>query len=146
MSTIFLSLGANVGDRASNLEKARSLIDEKFGILKASLVYETEPWGGVMQGPFLNQVVQIYTSLSPRELLKTIKDFESEIGRKKTVKWGPRVIDIDILFYGDLVIDEPDLVIPHKFLHERRFVLEPLNEIAPDFMHPVLGKKISEIL
>ena len=146
MSVIFLSLGTNIGDRVANLEKAHSLIEAKFKISNKSSIYETEPWGGVAQGLFLNQVLQIETSVEPRELLKMIKNMESEMGRTETAKWGPRVIDIDILFYGDLVIDEPELIIPHKFLHERKFALEPLNEIAPDFVHPVLKKKISELL
>lgn len=145
MSKIFLSLGTNVGDRMANLEKACSHLDERFRVVKKSSVYETEPWGGVSQGLFLNQVVQIESSVQPRELLEAVKDLELMMGRKKTAKWGPRVIDIDILFYDDLIVNETDLVVPHKFLHERKFVLEPLNEISPDFVHPVLGKKISEL-
>lgn len=145
MDAIFLSLGTNVGDREKNLETARLLLAGEFEILKKSSIYETEPWGGVAQKPFLNQVVEVKTFVLPRELLKKIKKIELEMRRRKTKRWGPRVIDIDILFYGNLVIDEPDLVVPHKFLHERKFVLEPMNEIAPNFVHPVFGKKISEI-
>lgn len=133
---VYIGLGSNLGDRRGNLEKAC----KKLNCLEKSLVYETEPFGVKDQPKFLNMVCMIETDLSPRDLLKHIKEIEVELGRKKRKKWGPREIDIDILFYGDLVIDEPDLKIPHPGILEREFVMKPLTEIAPEFIHPVYKK------
>ena len=140
IQNIFLLLGSNVGDRHVQLDKSRKLIDQKAGpVLFHSEIYETAPWGKTDQPAFLNQALQIETDLSPFDLLQILKAIEKEVGRTETEKWGPRVIDIDILFYGDEVVDHPDLKVPHPYLAERRFALEPLAELAADFVHPVLS-------
>ncbi|MBU1992755.1 MAG: 2-amino-4-hydroxy-6-hydroxymethyldihydropteridine diphosphokinase [Patescibacteria group bacterium] len=131
MTEVYLGLGSNIGDREGNLEKACEMV----GALKKSSIHETEPFGVLDQPKFLNMVCKIETELSPRELLNHVKNIEKKIGRKKREKWGPREIDIDILFYGDIIVDEPDLQIPHPGISEREFVLKPLREIAPDKIH-----------
>ncbi len=147
MAEAFVALGSNVGDRAVNLARARAALDG--GPLKftaQSSVYETEPWGPVAQGPYLNQVVRGSTELAPRALLSALFAIETKLGRdrQQEVRFGPRVIDLDVLLYGDLVIAEPDLEIPHPRLLERAFVLVPLAEIAPDRM--VNGIKVRDAL
>lgn len=139
--TYYLSLGSNLGPRARNLALARRLL-EKGGaeVVAASSIYETEPVDNPDQPWFLNQVLEIRSELDPPSLLRTARSVEAALKRAPTVPKGPRTIDIDILFAGDLVVDTPDLVIPHPRLHLRNFVLIPLAEIAPDFVHPVLGK------
>ena len=147
MVNVYLLLGSNENDRFRNLEKACELIGLRCGkIGKQSALYETEAWGLKEQNAFINQALQMETALNPKELLLQLKAIEKEIGRVETVKWGPRVIDIDILFYGNDIMDSEELKIPHPFLHERRFTLEPLNEIAAEFVHPVLRNTISELL
>lgn len=142
MRRVYLGLGSNLGDRSGNLKKTCDV----FRVVKKSRVYETEPFGVKDQPKFLNMAIEIETDLSPRDLLKKCKEVELKIGRKKREKWGPREIDIDILFYGDELIDEDDLRIPHHGICDRKFVLEPLNEIAGEFAHPVSGKRIKELL
>lgn len=115
-------------------------------ILKKSPIYETEPVGPQDQGWFLNQVVEVESDLGAQELLKTIKKIEKNMGREKTEKWGPRIIDIDILLFGDEVVDSEGLQIPHRMLHKRKFVLIPLNDIAPDALHPKMKKTVKELL
>ncbi len=147
MENVYLLLGSNETDRFGNLEKACEWIALRCGkILKKSALYETEAWGLNEQNAFINQAVLIETSFAPKELLLQLKAIEKEIGRVETVKWGPRVIDIDILFYGNDVLDTEELKVPHPFLHERRFTLAPLNEIAAEFVHPVLNKTVNELL
>jgi len=147
MENVYLLLGSNETDRFGNLEKACEWIALRCGkILKKSALYETEAWGLKEQNAFINQAVLIETSFAPKELLLQLKAIEKEIGRVETVKWGPRVIDIDILFYGNDVLDTEELKVPHPFLHERRFTLAPLNEIAAEFVHPVLNKTVNELL
>lgn len=148
MKTVFLSLGSNVGDRLAFLRGAVGAFEqwEDFFVQKISRVYETEPVGNVLQGLFLNVVVRLETELSPQLLLKKCQEVENAFGRVRTEKWGSRTLDIDILFYGNSVVDEPSLKIPHSFLSERRFVLQPLSEIAPDFVHPVLKKTVLQLL
>lgn len=144
---IFLLLGSNVGDRHAHLNAARKLIDQKAGpVLFRSAEYETAPWGKTDQATFLNQALQIETDLSPIDLLQMLKAIEKEVGRRETEKWGPRIIDIDILFYGDQIVDHPDLQVPHPFLPDRRFALRPLAELNPDFIHPILHKTVEEML
>ncbi|MDP3049288.1 MAG: 2-amino-4-hydroxy-6-hydroxymethyldihydropteridine diphosphokinase [Thermodesulfovibrionales bacterium] len=146
MVIAYISIGSNLGDREENCRQAIKLI-EKNGIVvkKQSLMYETEPWGVKDQPKFINMAIEAETDKKPEELLRVLEEIEKEIGRTETVKWGPRVIDLDILFYDDLILKTPDLEIPHPLLHEREFVLKPLCEIAPDKKHPVTGKTVKEM-
>lgn len=147
METAYLLLGTNEGAREKHLQKAKELIEKECGkIIRSSSVYETEAWGLKEQNSFLNEAVSISTSHTPHSLLSALKNIETETGRTQTVKWGPRVIDIDILFYGNETVNEVDLKIPHLFIAERRFTLVPLNEIAIEFVHPVLKKTMNELL
>jgi 2-amino-4-hydroxy-6-hydroxymethyldihydropteridine diphosphokinase len=147
IQNIFLLLGSNIGDRHKNLLSARTLVDLKAGpVLFHSDIYETAPWGKTDQPAFLNQALQMETDLSPFDLLIMLKAIEKEVGRTDTERWGPRIIDIDILFYGEEVLDHPDLKIPHPYLAERRFALAPLAELVPDFVHPVLHLTVQEML
>jgi 2-amino-4-hydroxy-6-hydroxymethyldihydropteridine diphosphokinase len=142
----YLGLGSNLGRRAANLARARRWLERKgFEVLGASSVYETEPVDCTDQPWFLNQVLAVRSELAPPELLRLAKSVEAKMKRVPTVARGPRTIDIDILLAGDLVVETPDLVIPHPRLHLRNFVLVPLSEIAPRLRHPVLGKTISEL-
>ena len=143
---VYLALGSNLGNRLSNLKNAVSNLPPQMEVKKKSLVYETPPWGHTDQPHFLNQVVMVHTYMEPEDLLGHIKRLETVLGREPTFENGPRVIDFDILFYDDVIIDSPPLVIPHPRLHQRGFVLVPLNEIDPEFVHPVLGKSISDLL
>jgi len=143
---IYLSLGTNLGNRELNLEAARQELTPQVKILDSSSIYQTEPWGYLDQPDFLNQVLVVETSLSPHELLEYIKGIEQKIGRKPSIRFGPRVVDIDILFYGDRIIQEEDLVIPHPRLKDRAFVLIPLAEIDPDLVYPGTGLSISVLL
>lgn len=144
--TAYLALGSNLGNRLSNLKNAISNLPPQMDVKKKSLVYETPPWGYAAQPAFLNQVVMVETYMEPENLLNHLKRLETVLGREPSFENGPRVIDIDILFYDDVIINSPPLVIPHPRLHHRGFVLVPLNDIAPDLVHPVLGKPISELL
>lgn len=146
MINVLLLLGSNLGDRQLFLKKAIDLIEHDIAhISKASSIYETQSWGKTDAPDYLNQVILLETSLSARAVLQRILGIEQLLGRRREEKWGSRTIDIDILFYGDSVINEPGLHIPHPELHNRRFTLEPLAEIAPDFKHPVLNKSILAI-
>ena len=144
--TVYLALGSNLGNRLSNLKNAVSNLPPQMEVKKKSPVYETPPWGHADQPPFLNQVVMVKSYLEPENLFNHLKRLEIALGRKPTFENGPRVIDIDILFYDDEVIDSPQLIIPHQRLASRAFVLVPLNDIAPDLVHPVLGKSVREML
>ena len=142
-----LALGSNLGNREENLRRALVLLEEKgLRILHRSSVRVTKPWGKTDQPDFLNQVIHVETTLSPHSLLELCLGIEAALGRVRREKWGPRIIDIDILYYDDRVISEPGLTLPHPHLHERLFVLEPLTEIAPDFIHPVLRKPNTVLL
>jgi len=144
-NVVFLGLGSNLGDRGENIKKAIEYLESKIRIEKVSSIIETEPYGFVDQPKFLNCVLKGTTVLSPFELLEFVLDIENKMGRKRLFKWGPRNIDIDILFYDDCVIDTENLKIPHPELHKRLFVLEPLCEIEKDFVHPVLKKSVYEL-
>jgi 2-amino-4-hydroxy-6-hydroxymethyldihydropteridine diphosphokinase len=147
MNIAYLLTGGNEGDRFLHMQQARTNIELICGqLLQVSSLYETEPWGNTDQPDFLNQVILIDTKLSPEELLRAILSIEKKGRRKRTVKNAPRTIDIDILFYNDLILEKPGLSIPHPRIADRRFVLEPLNEISPEFIHPVIGKTIHRLL
>jgi 2-amino-4-hydroxy-6-hydroxymethyldihydropteridine diphosphokinase len=148
MKIVFLGIGTNLGDRKDNLTKALAMINENIGkIVKSSSVYETEPWGFQSDDRFLNMVVKVETTLSASGLLGRILMIEALLGRVRGEKqYSSRVIDIDILFYEDLITVEESLKIPHPHLHERKFVLIPLCEIAPEFVHPVLNMTITALL
>ncbi len=146
MSIAYLGLGTNLGDRKENLRKAIEAIASKMSVGKRSSLYETAAWGYTDQPDFLNQVVQVETALTPLRLLNFLKRTEMELGRVENFRYGPRLIDIDILFYDDLVKNTNQLQIPHPRIPERAFVLIPMNEIAPGLKHPVLGKTIAELL
>jgi len=144
--TVYLGLGANMGSRQDNIDKALDYLAQRLRLGKVSSVYDTEPLGNVEQPRFLNLVCQVYTMLAPTALLALAKGIERKMGRLPGPSSAPRPIDIDILFCGDRVIETPELVIPHPRLTERAFVLIPLAEIAPELVHPASGKTIKELL
>ena len=147
MNKAYLLLGSNMGDRDAYLLQAANLIDSKAGLIhQKSKTYEADAWGHKEQDPFLNQVLCINTQLSPEVLLKSILEIELEMGRQRFDKWHQRIIDIDILFYGDQIVNQKDLNIPHPHICERRFTLVPLAELAPDLIHPECNKAITELL
>jgi len=144
--TVYIALGTNLGDRLANLRATLCSLPPAVTVTDESHIYETPPWGYEDQPAFLNMVVKAETDLKPKSLLEYLKQLEVELGREQNFHWGPRLIDLDILFYDDLVLDSPPLVIPHPRLHERAFVLVPLADLAPDFVHPLLNHSISELL
>jgi 2-amino-4-hydroxy-6-hydroxymethyldihydropteridine diphosphokinase len=144
--TVYLALGSNLGDRRHNLEAAIAALPPTVKVLERSPLYETAPWGVTDQPDFLNMVLKGETRLAPAALLARLKQNETSLGRLPSVRYGPRLIDIDILFYGSLVLSTPELTIPHPHLHERAFVLVPLADLAAAFIHPVLGKPIRDLL
>jgi len=144
---VYLAMGTNLGDRHNNLKEALQLLADKVEIAAISRLYETAPAYVLDQPAFLNMAVKGRTSLLPIDLLTYLKDMETKIGREKTVRYGPRKIDLDILFYDDWVVNIPlQLHIPHPRMVERAFVLHPLADIAPDFIHPILKQTVSELL
>lgn len=147
MHIVYLGIGSNIGNREENCNKAINLI-KKFGISikKQSQMYETEPWGLKDQSKFINMALEIETNKTPDELFNTLKQIEKTMGRADEIKWGPRIIDLDILLYDDLIKKTAVLEMPHPLMHERDFVLKPLSEIAPDKRHPVFNKKIKDLL
>ena len=147
MKGIYLLLGSNLGDRQSLLLSAIKHIEERIGkIVQASSIYSTKAWGMEDQPDFLNQVVELESRLDPRTILRHAIEIESILGRKRYNKWGSRIIDIDLLYYGDLVLESKDLVVPHAENENRNFVLVPMVEVAPEFIHPKLQKTQRELL
>lgn len=147
MPIVYIGLGSNLGNREENCEKAIQLLMENgASVSKRSSMFETEPWGIRNQPKFINMVVEIETGLEPEKLLGILKKIEQDAGRKPSKRWGPRVIDLDILLYEDLIVKSPELEIPHPGTSEREFILKPLSEIAPDKIHPLLKKSIKALL
>ena len=143
---VYLALGSNVGNRAANLKAAIAALPPQMEVKAKSRVYETPPWGYTNQEKFLNQVVKARTYLEPEPLLKHLKRLEVALGRVPTFQYGPRLIDIDILLYDDIVFESDALKIPHPQMHERGFVLLPLMDIAPDLVHPVKKQTIRQLI
>ena len=147
MMQAILLLGTNLNDRMQNLSLAPKNIIERIGMIEAeSGTYRTAPWGNTEQNDFLNKVVVVRTTLSPYKLLSELLDIEKEMGRVRTIKWAPRLIDLDILYFGNSIVNEPGLIIPHPFIQDRRFTLIPLTEVLPDFEHPIFHQTNAELL
>lgn len=147
MNTAYILTGGNLGNRQQNLQTAAMLIEEQCGdIIALSALYETAAWGYTEQPDFLNQVLVLQTQLQPEQLMSELLQIEEKMGRIRTVKFGPRIIDIDILLINQLIIKSELLTLPHPALHERRFALTPLQEVASQLQHPVLYKTISQLL
>ncbi len=147
MHIVYLLLGSNLGDREKNLAKAVEHLQELgIQIRKKSNIHNTSPWGYTEQPDFLNQAIECWTQLEPSELLRRIKEIERAIGREENFRYGPRIIDIDIIFYDNLILKTEQLSIPHPRMHEREFVLKPLSEIAPNFIHPELQLSVKRLL
>ena len=142
---LYLSLGTNLGDRLANLLNAITYLPPKVNPVVRSSIYESAPWGYSDQPAFLNQIIKGATDLEPLDLLAFFKSTEVQMGRQETFRFGPRLIDLDILFYDELVLETPTLTIPHPRIAERAFILVPLAEIAPELIHPVLGKSIQQL-
>jgi len=147
MAIAYIGIGSNLGNRQENCLRAIELLQKKgIIVIKRSSLYETEPWGVKDQPRFINMAIEIDTSLEPKELLKILKNIEKELGREKSSKWGPRIIDLDILLFDDIILNEDNLKIPHPLMQERDFVLRPLCEIAPDIYHPLLKLSMYELM
>lgn len=143
---VVLCLGGNKGNREKLLSRAVESLSSRFQLIKLSSIYETEAWGGVAKGKFLNQLAIISTYRSAMEVLEVIQGIETELGRTREEPWGDRTMDIDILFYGEKIIDTENLKVPHPFIAERKFVLVPLLELFPDRKHPISGKTFTQML
>ena len=147
MHNVFIAIGTNLGDKEENIRQSiKKMEQNNIHIIKKSNVYKTMPYGYKNQPVFLNCAVQAETMLSPEELLYTLLSIEKQMGRKRKIHWGPRIIDLDIIFYDNLIINSSNLKIPHPDMQNREFVLKPLCDIAPNFVHPVLHKTMKELL
>jgi len=147
MNIVFLQLGSNLGARELLLQDAIIAIEDRVGlVVEKSKVYESVPWRVEGQENYLNQILKVKTEMLADDVLSIVLDIEKELGRIRIEKWGERLIDIDIIFYNDSIIETPDLCVPHKHLHERMFVLTPLHNIAPEMVHPKYNKTIEELL
>ncbi len=144
---VVLLLGGNIGDRVQNLKHALHAIQQFVGsVQKKSSLYETAAWGITNQPHFLNQVVVVETLQTPQQIIEQILLIEKQLGRERLIKMGPRIIDIDILFYDNVIMEEKKLIIPHPRIQDRKFVLEPLNELIPKYFHPILNKSVQVLL
>ena len=147
MHNVYLLTGSNVGDSLALLNTAINHINTQVGkVIQQSSIYKTAPWGNVNQQHFYNQVLLVQTTLSAHQVLQTILQIELDMGRVRELKWAPRTIDIDILFYDNVVLDEADLIVPHPLLHLRKFTLQPMAELAANLVHPKLQATISQLL
>jgi len=147
MATAYIGVGSNLGNREKNCYHAIELLEKRrIVVKKKSSLYETEPWGEQDQPQFINMALEVETELEPYKLLRALKAIEKEMGREKTLKWGPRIIDLDILLFDSLFLRDNSLQIPHPLMHERAFVLKPLCEIAPEKIHPLLKARICDLL
>ena len=148
MKGVYIGLGSNLGARRENIERWIEILGARPEIrVKAmSSFFETRPVGDVEQGDFINAVAELEVTVGPSELLRIVLDVESKLGRVRRKRWGPRTLDLDLLIFGPEIIDRPGLKVPHPLLHERRFVLEPLQCLAPDLVHPLLGKTVARLL
>ncbi|CAM2904799.1 2-amino-4-hydroxy-6-hydroxymethyldihydropteridine diphosphokinase [Clostridium sporogenes] len=146
MHTAYVAFGSNIGEKESYIKRALEKIEKRgIKIIKVSPIYETEPYGVLDQDSFLNGVVKIETNLTPENLIEVLLDIEKQLDRVRERRWGPRTIDLDIIFYDDLIINEKDLIIPHKDMENREFVLKPLCDIDENFIHPVLKKSVRQL-
>lgn len=144
MSIVYLLLGSNLGDRHLYLQQAIQRVAADVGrVVQGSALYETQAWGNTETPDYLNQIIKVETILQPEQVLDAVLNIEHELGRVREEKWGARTLDIDLLFYDDIIINTPRLTVPHPYLHLRRFTLEPLAELSPALVHPVLKKAVS---
>ncbi|WP_251860169.1 2-amino-4-hydroxy-6-hydroxymethyldihydropteridine diphosphokinase [Clostridium sp. Marseille-Q2269] len=146
MHTVYVAFGSNMGEKENHIKRALEKIEEKgIKIIKVSPIYETKPYGVLDQDSFLNGVVRIETNLTPEDLIEVLLDIEKQLDRVRERRWGPRTIDLDIIFYDDLIINKNNLIIPHKDMENREFVLKPLCDIDENFIHPVLKKSVKQL-
>lgn len=147
MNTVYIQLGSNIGERESFITKSMRKVEDDIGkIITASSIFETTAWGNENQNNFLNSVIEIKTPFDAFTILQKSQEIENNLGRERSDKWGERTIDIDILFYNNKIINTKELTVPHPLIQKRKFVLVPLSEIAPNYMHPILKKNISTLL
>jgi 2-amino-4-hydroxy-6-hydroxymethyldihydropteridine diphosphokinase len=147
MNKAYIAFGSNIGDRYRAVEDALFKVEQRgMKITNKSKIYETEPYGYTDQPPFINGAIEVETDLSCRKLLETLLSIESELGRVREIRWGPRIIDLDILLYNREIHDEQDLKVPHPDMQNRDFVLKPLADLCPDYVHPIFNKTIGELL
>lgn len=144
----YISIGSNIGDKKKNIEESINRIEniKEIRVSKVSTLIETAPWGIEDQDEFINGVIEINTTLSPKELMRTLLKIEEEMKRERILRWGPRIIDLDVIFYDDLISSDEEIILPHPRMEERTFVLEPLNEIAPYMLHPIKNKRVFQLL
>ncbi|MCX7950361.1 MAG: 2-amino-4-hydroxy-6-hydroxymethyldihydropteridine diphosphokinase [Clostridiales bacterium] len=146
MNKVYIAFGSNIGDRYEIVKKALELIEKNdMKIIKKSKIYETEPYGYLEQPPFINGAILVETELSCRDVLKKLLDIEKQLGRERIIRWGPRTIDLDIIFYNNEIYDEEDLKVPHPDMHNRDFVLKPICDINPNFIHPIFNMTVLEL-